>query len=539
MPEKNENEKGKIAVLLDKLKPTKEKAVAEKIVLAEEKPVGEMLKEEGIITEVAESSEKIKVVEETNLRALVMRIEKLDAQVSALKDIKFQSDERIKELAESVGELRSMLFQRDAEIKANITKVERLGEMVSDVDPEKITKELHKKDDDMDKIKAETEKLDKISHDLLERVGIVQRLFDNIKSMENLIEVTKEIDNKVAKIEQINDDSKRNVGKVEKFYLDMNRKLSQLNVFETRLSKIEDLTKELVETNDNISIQMKNSIKIEDLEAMLKAMVHIPETSNADELINQKKEIASLVKNLQDQYKGGIISEESYNEVVDKNTKILAQYEEKIKAVGSMEKATDVSSWMRIMDKSLRNIETKLHLDGEKLNELELAVIDATKGKNRVNDALNILKIKAARSEAPQQREAAPIVITENRTAAGLETDEIKSFLSSLEDEYSRGLVSESTYQEVRQRNLAKLKDIEEENAVPEHDVEPATQSSLANELNQLKNKINELKEKNIDTTELESLIKLAEKKDALGYSSLAKIYLDSIREKLMNYEWS
>ncbi|MCX6819232.1 MAG: hypothetical protein NT129_04520 [Candidatus Aenigmarchaeota archaeon] len=537
MPE--EKEKGKIAVLLDKLKPTKEKAIEEKIVLAGEKPVGEMLKAEGIITEVAESSEKIKVVEEINLRALVMRTEKLDAQVSALKDIKFQSDERIKELAESVGELRSMLFQRDAEIKANITKVERLGEMVSDVDPEKITKELHKKDEDLDKIKAETEKLDKISHDLLERVGVVQRLFDNIKSMENLIEVTKEIDNKIAKIEQINDDSKRNVGKVEKFYLDMNRKLSQLNVFETRLSKIEDLTKELVETNDNISIQMKNSIKIEDLEAMLKAMVHIPETSNADELINQKKEIASLVKNLQDQYKGGIISEESYNEVVDKNTKILAQYEEKIKAVGSMEKATDVSSWMRIMDKSLRNIETKLHLDGEKLNELELAVIDATKGKNRVNDALNILKIKAARSEAPQQRETAPIAITENRTSAVLETDEIKSFLSSLEDEYSRGLVSESTYQEVRQRNLAKLKDMEEENAVPEHDVEPATQSSLANELNQLKNKINELKEKNIDTTELESLIKLAEKKDALGYSSLAKIYLDSIREKLMNYEWS
>jgi len=536
MPEENEKEKGKIAGLLDKLKPTKEKAIEEKIALEEEKPVGEMLKEEGIITEVAESGEKIKVVEEINLRDLVMRTEKLDAQVSALKDIKFQSDERIKELAESVGELRSMLFQRDAEIKANITKVEKLEEMVSEVEPEKITKELHKKDEDLDKIKAETEKLDKISHDLLERIGVVQKLFDNIKSMENLIEVTKEIDNKITKIEQINDDSKRNVGKVEKFYLDMDRKLSQFNVFETRLSKMEDLTKELVEANDNISIQMKNSIKREDLEAMLKDMVHIPESGNIDELVNQKKEIESLVKNLQDQYKGGIISEGSYNEVVDKNTKILVHLEDKIRDIGSMEKATDVSSWMRIMDKSLRNIETKLHLDGEKLNKLELAVIDATKAKSRVNDELNILKLKAARSEAPQKREAAPMAITE-APRAGLETDEIKSFLSSLEDEYSRGLVSESTYQEVRQRNLAKLKDMEA--VLPEHDAEPETESSLANEVYQLRNKINELKGKNIDTTELESLIKLAEKKDALGYSSLAKIYLNSIKEKLMSYEWS
>jgi hypothetical protein len=528
-----EEEKGKIAGFLDKLKPKEEKEAK-----PEEKTVGEMLKEEGIITEVAESKEKIKVEEEIDLRSLVMKTDKLDAQVSALKDIKFQSDERIKELAESVGELRSMLFQRDAEIKENISKVEKLGEMVSDVEPEKIIKELHKKDEELDKVRADLEKIDKMSHDLLERVGGMQKIFDNIKSMENLIEVTKEIYNKIAKIEQINDDSKRNVGKVEKFYLDMDRKLSQLNVFETRLGKLEDLTKELVSANDDISIQMKNAIKRDDMETMFKDMVHIPESSNIDGLMNQKKEIESLVKNLQDQYKGGIISEESYNEVVDKNTKILVQLEEKIKDVGSMESATDLSSWMRILDKNIRNLETRMHLDEEKINKLDLAILNATKAKSRVEDEVNKLKLKTTRIES-----AAPLRV--EKAKPELETDEIKAFLSSLEDEYSRGLVSEDTYREVRERNLEKLKDMEEENKMPgaaaisDKPEKTPPSEGFALELEQLKNKIAAFKEKNIDTTELESLIKMAEKKDALGYSSTAKIYLDSIKEKLMSYDWS
>jgi uncharacterized protein YutE (UPF0331/DUF86 family) len=73
--------------------------------MAKEKPVGEILKEEGIIKEEIEEKP---VKEEIDVRNVLVEVEKLKAIVDTLKAVKFEADERIKELAESVGEVRSL-----------------------------------------------------------------------------------------------------------------------------------------------------------------------------------------------------------------------------------------------------------------------------------------------------------------------------------------------------------------------------------------------------------------------------------------------
>ncbi len=110
-----------------------------------QKTVGEILKEEGVIHD-EEKQGKVKIEQEVDLNRMLMSIEKLTAEVEALRDIKFQSDERIKEISESIGEMRSLIFQRDGAIKEMQMKLEKMDDAIADVKPDKIAGEMRKRE---------------------------------------------------------------------------------------------------------------------------------------------------------------------------------------------------------------------------------------------------------------------------------------------------------------------------------------------------------------------------------------------------------
>ena len=109
----------------------------------EERPVGEILKEEGIIRE-----ERRDVVPEEiptrndELTKVLMDIEKVRAVVSTLREMEKDKEEMINELSENIGEIRSLFFQRDASIKETISKVEKLEDIVKEIKPQKFLKKL-------------------------------------------------------------------------------------------------------------------------------------------------------------------------------------------------------------------------------------------------------------------------------------------------------------------------------------------------------------------------------------------------------------
>ena len=107
----------------------------------EKKTVGEILKERGIIKErPKEEEKKYKFEQEVSLGDIVMKIEKLGAEVSAIKDIKSQSDEKVRDLSEKIGEIRSQIFQRETMIKEMETKIRLINDSVADIEPKKIRK---------------------------------------------------------------------------------------------------------------------------------------------------------------------------------------------------------------------------------------------------------------------------------------------------------------------------------------------------------------------------------------------------------------
>lgn len=447
----------------------------------EEKTVGEILSEEYAKQKTAEPEEiepkkpeepkvesKIKIEEEIDLRKLLMDVEKLGAEVNALKEVKFHGDEIIKELAESIGEIRSLLFQRDATIKETGAKIDKIEEIVSEIKPEKIASQLRKREAEISENLARIEKLERMSKDLLDQIRKSQKILENIKSMENLVEVTKDIESKLEKIEELKSGTEREAGKTEKIYLEMGRRFSEFSAFKEKITKVEELSKELVKSLDEVKIKLENTVSKEDLQSALEDALKPPELgADVEELNKRKNEILSLLKNLGDQFRQGLISKESYDEVVEKNKSILQQMENEVKEAETRKKPENLIAWLNQIEEKIKDLELKTSVI-EKSSKVSK---DIEETRNQISSIKEKLEKQNAIIEDISGLQLAQKSLTEEtseKKAEELKMESIKSLLATLEDQYREGTISEKTYIEAKSKNLERLREIENEIKKPE-----------------------------------------------------------------------
>ncbi len=479
----------------------------------EEKTVGEILSEEYAKQKTAEPEEiepkkpeepkiesKIKIEEEIDLRKLLMDVEKLGAEVNALKEVKFHADEIIKELAESIGEIRSLLFQRDATIKETGAKIDKIEEIVSEIKPEKIASQLRKREAEISENIARIEKLERMSKDLLDQIRKSQKILENIKSMENLVEITKDIESKLEKIEELKSGTEREAGKTEKIYLEMGRRFSEFSAFKEKITKVEELSKELVKSLDEVKIKLENTVSKEDMQSALEDALKPPELgADVEELNKRKNEILSLLKNLGDQFRQGLISKESYDEVVEKNKSILQQIENEVKEAETRKKPENLIAWLNQIEEKIKDLElktsviekSKVSRDTEEMrNQISSIKEDLEKQKAMMEDILGLQLTQKTLTDE-----------TSEKKARKLEIESIKSLLATLEDQYREGVISEKTYMETKSKNLERLREkpeIKKESEIKIPPVETETKKTSWDELRDasLLAKIKELNEK-------------------------------------------
>ncbi|MBU3957998.1 MAG: hypothetical protein KKB25_02900 [Nanoarchaeota archaeon] len=415
-----------------------------------EKTVGEILKEEGVIHD-EEKTSKITIEREVDLNRIVMDIEKLAAEVEALRNIKFQSDERIKEIAESIGEMRSLIFQRDGAIKEAQMKIEKLEDAISDIKPEKIAKELKKRERETAEQSAKVEKVERMGTDMALQIKNMQKILENIKSMENLAGISREIEEKLLKMEELKTGTERDAEKSEKMYLEIERRTREFAQTREAVARLDELTKELLKGLDEDKIKMAGLASREEVQKALDSAMKLP-AQNREDKIGEKRNVESLLKSIETQYRKGIISKESYEEVSGKN-KELAQFLDKDIRESETKKAPQtILEWMAQTESGLKELELKLSL------------------------LSGAIKNREQRESAQPQPLQAPAAMTGQKPADNHESEnkseiaDIKNFLSELENHYREGLVSEGAFEEARRKNLARLRGLEietPENHVP------------------------------------------------------------------------
>jgi chromosome segregation ATPase len=287
---------------------------------------------------------------DTEINKINIELEKIKAFLDAQKDLRTATDEKLQRLTEGIGELRSMLFQKESEIDKMNVKVQKIEEVFNDVRPEQYSRELQKRDKELANQNLRIEKLEKVSYDMVKDVNEIKTLFKEIGSVENLVNVSKRINEKFIKMENMLKDVEKISEKLEKHFVEINKKLEEFEEYKNKQMQIDGLSKDLLKAVDDINVKIGKLASEEelfklkeivnsftkDLEDVKKSVASglpflgpLPE--EVQQLQKQKDEIKTLLSSIDEQYKARALKEEEYKRIREANLQKLADIDAKIR----------------------------------------------------------------------------------------------------------------------------------------------------------------------------------------------------------------
>lgn len=380
------------------------------------KTVEDILKDEGVIAPVQESSEAEEEPAEKkhDLTRLMIDIEKLQTEVNTLKDFKKQSDEVMRELTEKIGEIRSMFFQRESLIKETETKVKILDDMVSDISPSKYMKEMESRKKEVLELQARVEKYDTVGSQLNKDISSIKEIVQNIRSIENLEKIMEEIHSSVSKNREIKFDIEREAGKTERFYLEMENKIKDFMETKEKVSRMDDMLKELTRNLDVINIKLAGFLSKDDIETIRKSInqdmasnrsyiesklkevegfLNLPSQemgSRIEQLKERREGIEKMLSGLEDQYKKAVISEKTYLEVKQKNESLIEEMGAEIEKIQTGQTAS-----FKDLPAILKNLEDRASTLENRMDEERNIVDQSLKSMlsdSKMADMVNLMK---------------------------------------------------------------------------------------------------------------------------------------------------
>lgn len=290
-------------------KPEETKKLTEKKVEGKKQ---ELIEKYGVTKEIPEREveeereevkpkEKVEELEEVKLPEIILRVEKIDGRLDALDDFRKDMNERIIQLAEEIGELRSTILERDKAFTRVEADAEKTLELVQDVEPGKIKRDIEKFEKENLENIAKIEKIENLVAELSKESKKFRDLMERIKSFENLVNISTEIQSKMSKIEEAKRYTDAIASKVESIFSETNVKLADFENQKDRINKLDELTTELVKTLDEVSIKLTRFVekeKFERLEDDLKKVKQVKGIEPLPELSELKSTIGEILNTL-------------------------------------------------------------------------------------------------------------------------------------------------------------------------------------------------------------------------------------------------
>jgi len=234
--------------------------------------VTETIPKRKIAEEISEGIEAEETEGEMKMSDIVLRLEKLNGKMDILDRSRNDVNERLTHLAEEIGELRTMMMERERTFDKVKSQFEIVKETVTDLRPERLKKIFDKTERDILENKARIETLQTLIKALAEESKKVRRLMEKIKSFENLVDISYEIEGKLARINEIKNYADIVVAKVENIFSELNDKVSQLESQREKIEKLDELTIEITKMLDEVSVKMTKFITEKDLKDFKKSL---------------------------------------------------------------------------------------------------------------------------------------------------------------------------------------------------------------------------------------------------------------------------
>lgn len=209
---------------------------------------------------------------ETRIPALLLRLEKIDGKLEIFDKSREDMTGRITQLAEEIGELRSSIMEKERYLDEIKSDFEKVKDTVSGLEPMRIKKDLDRRKLEVLENKAKIEQLATLVDALSEESKKFRELMQKIKSFENIVNISYEIDRKASEISEMKDYASKVASKVENIFSELNAKVSELEGQKERIEKLDELTIEMTKMLDEISVRFTRFVEEKDLKEMKKSI---------------------------------------------------------------------------------------------------------------------------------------------------------------------------------------------------------------------------------------------------------------------------
>ena len=256
----------------------------------------------------------------SELNKTMMNNEKLEGKMESERAVTTGIEERMSQLSEQIGELRSMILDRERsynEIDAGFKKIEAITE---EIQPAMIKKDFDKKERQIVELSVNVERVNAMICEANKQVKQFREQMDKIKSLDNLLKVSKNIEENISKIKDTEKYTGRMAAKTEELFTELDKRISRFASQTAKIESLDELSMELVKSLDKNEIKLKEAVFKEDLEKLkntitssikedVKKITELTseQKSKESELSNIKSEVSSL----QDSFKELKISQNS------------------------------------------------------------------------------------------------------------------------------------------------------------------------------------------------------------------------------------
>jgi len=414
---------------LKKIKETIEKEREEKKQKEKEEKISELKERYEVVKGIPEQiveEEKVEVKPKEGkeeIPEIILKVERLDAKIATLDDYRKVTDEKISRISEEIGELRSTFLALDKRFSPLEVNAERALKAVSEVMPEKIRADFQKIEREILGIRAEIERMNTIIDSVRSEEKKLMEAFEKIKNVENVLDISKKIEEKIARVEEASRYADRVSAKTEVVFSELSGKLAEIERQKGKISRLDELTKELVKTLDEISLKIPKfaekvevsklgeeilskiksiepeSIKMEIAKEINSRVGTLREeiTNSLREIENTKKSLEEIPKKVESLSLELAQSKSEIEELKKSMTKEIpieemrAEYEKKIEEIKRIpEILSRVESLVEENSIALKDVEEKNEKKFSKISKL-------------IEELTKIVEAESARSESLQQ----------------------------------------------------------------------------------------------------------------------------------------
>ncbi len=189
---------------------------------------------------------------------LAIGLEKTAAKVEMLEAERQRYSEKFERISEGIGDLRRMLLDREESQKKVEMESEKIRDMMAVIEPEKLAAMKEGVSKRLEVLEARIERGEKIGERADKDIRELRDVFSKVKSIESLVEILKEIDEKVRKVKASEENADRMAGRIETLYYDFNRGLMETKKGLEAVSRLDGLSKELIREVDRIKLMLKS-----------------------------------------------------------------------------------------------------------------------------------------------------------------------------------------------------------------------------------------------------------------------------------------